>query len=252
VRRSVHFQQGNVLAPAFLPGNDLYDIIFCRNLLIYFERGMQQRAVGVLTRLLADNGALFITPSEASLWVHPRLAPAKVRGARLLHKTDASDAATSVPAAPARIPFTGSATVRAAPPRVPANKPRTTRTRPAAPGGTDDTAAPQVKQHEADLAEAGALANQGRFDEAAALCTRSMQVQGPSAQGLYLLGLVHDAKGERDRASDQYRKALYLDPTHHEALMHLAYALDAQGDSAGARVMRQRAGRAAGSKPETR
>ena len=36
-------------------------------------------------------------------------------------------------------------------------------------------------------------------------------------------------------AAEAYRKALYLDPNHHEALVHLALLLAKQGDRAGAR-----------------
>ena len=45
----------------------------------------------------------------------------------------------------------------------------------------------------------------------------------------------------RDR--DYYRKTLYLEPTHAEALAHLAALLAARGDLAGARRLQQRAGR---------
>ena len=52
VRRQVQFQQGNLLAAGFLPGVESYDVIFCRNVLIYFDRAAQDRALTVLVRLL--------------------------------------------------------------------------------------------------------------------------------------------------------------------------------------------------------
>ena len=45
VRRQVRFQQGNLFAADFLPGAAIYDVIFCRNLLIYFDRATQDRAI---------------------------------------------------------------------------------------------------------------------------------------------------------------------------------------------------------------
>ncbi len=48
----------------------------------------------------------------------------------------------------------------------------------------------------------------------------------------------------RPDASLCYRKTLYLDPRHYEALTHLATLLELQGDHAGARLLSERAARA--------
>ena len=50
-----------------MPGDRHYDIIFCRNLLIYFDRPTQEGAIKVLDRLLAKNGVLFLGHAEGSL-----------------------------------------------------------------------------------------------------------------------------------------------------------------------------------------
>ena len=57
---------------------------------------------------------------------------------------------------------------------------------------------------------------------------------------LSLLGLVRDAAGMREDAASCYRKALYLDPQHNEALVHLAYLLERQGETAAAARLRAR------------
>ena len=49
--------------------------------------------------------------------------------------------------------------------------------------------------------------------------------------------------GNPTDASDCYRKALYLDPTHHETLVHFAFLVEQQGNSAAAQVLRNRARR---------
>src|SRR5207249_345639 len=69
VRRQVQFQQGNLLAAGFLPGVESYDVIFCRNVLIYFDRAAQDRALTVLVRLLTPKGVLFVAPSETGLLI---------------------------------------------------------------------------------------------------------------------------------------------------------------------------------------
>ena len=79
--------------------------------------------------------------------------------------------------------------------------------------------------------------------EAAALCEAHLRERGPTAEAYNLLGLVRDASGKTDDAADQYRKALYLEPNHHEALVHLALLLQKQGDAAGAQRLQRRASR---------
>jgi len=66
---------------------------------------------------------------------------------------------------------------------------------------------------------------------------------GPSAAIFYWLGLLSDVAGQDAEAQDFYRKALYLEPQHAEALAHLAALLAARGDLAGARRLQQRASR---------
>jgi chemotaxis protein methyltransferase WspC len=65
VRGCVQWQQGNMLDAAFLAGAAPYDVIFCRNLLIYFDAATQGRAVAVLRRLLAPQGLLLAGHSES-------------------------------------------------------------------------------------------------------------------------------------------------------------------------------------------
>ncbi len=61
VRRGVEFQLGSVLQSA--PGND-FDVIFCRNVMIYFEPRDQQRLLRSLCDVLAPGGCLFLGQTE--------------------------------------------------------------------------------------------------------------------------------------------------------------------------------------------
>ena len=67
VRRQAQFQLGNLFAADFLPDVESYDVVFCRNLLIYFDRATQDRAIKILERLLRPQGVLFVAPSETGL-----------------------------------------------------------------------------------------------------------------------------------------------------------------------------------------
>ncbi|CAB3713868.1 putative biofilm formation methyltransferase WspC [Achromobacter insuavis] len=87
------------------------------------------------------------------------------------------------------------------------------------------------------------LADQGRVQEAMAQCRIHLAEHGASADALYLLGLLQDAGGDTRQAQAAYRKALYLDPTHREALLHLAALVESEGDAEGARRLQARAAR---------
>jgi len=239
VRRQVRFQQGNLFSADFLPGVGIYDVIFCRNVLIYFDRPTQDRAIAVLSRLLRANGVLFVAPAETGLpashgfvstnepqafafrrvAVHP---PAPNRKAA--HPTKL---ARGRPIAQGRSPL------HVAPPKA------VTRTVAVV------AAAPPARSADlaSDLDGATSLANQGHFVEAAICCEEHLRRSGPSAIAFYLMGLMRDATGNHSEAAAYYRKALYLDANHYDAQIHLALLMEKQGDSAGAQVLRNRAGR---------
>jgi chemotaxis protein methyltransferase WspC len=89
VRQQVHFQQGNVFSTDFLPGTALYDVIFCRNMLIYFDDATQERALNVLARLLTSQGVLFVGPSETGLLLRHDFVSAKMPLAFAFRKVSA-------------------------------------------------------------------------------------------------------------------------------------------------------------------
>lgn len=65
IRAAVHFEEGNLIEPdpMLLPPGSL-DVVFCRNVLIYFSERMMRRAVAELARLLMPGGFLFLGHSE--------------------------------------------------------------------------------------------------------------------------------------------------------------------------------------------
>jgi chemotaxis protein methyltransferase WspC len=96
-----------------------------------------------------------------------------------------------------------------------------------------------------DLERARRLADQGRLAEAAQHCEDHIRTEAPSAAAFYLLGVIREATEACASAAEAYRKALYLDPNHYEALVHLALFHERQGDAAGARTFNERARRQA-------
>ena len=242
VQRQVQFEVGNVLDPALLSRQGSYDFVFCRNLLIYFDLATQQRVFEVLKNLTHADGVLFIGPAEGSLLARMGMRPLGIAQSFAYVRQAAEDrpaprkvtlAAPPVPVPPVAAPTRPAAAV------VPARRAIAPVTAPA-------PRTPEHGRHEQAselLAQIAVLANAGNSTQARAACQRYLKQFEPSAQVFYWLGLLSDTAGDSADAISQYRKALYLEPQHPEALAHLAALLASQGDVVGARRLQERAAR---------
>lgn len=230
VRNCVRLRTGNLLDPGLFAGEPGYDFVFCRNLLIYFDRQTQVRVLELLKRQLQEGGTLFIGPAEASLASQNGL---QALGRQQTFAFRMAEAKPVVSQPPRPISSrTRPATVVAPRPAPPS------RSRPAA--RTLNAAAPAVVAMDI-WTEVANLANAGRTAEARQRSEQHLQQNGPSAAAYYWLGLICDSTGQTDQACAYYRKAIYLEPQHREALTHLAAHLQAQGDEAGAQRLYRRA-----------
>jgi chemotaxis protein methyltransferase WspC len=229
-RASVRFKQTNLLAADGVGAAESYDVVFCRNLLIYFDTDTQQRAIQILRRLLSPDGLLFVGPGEANLMLAAAFAPAQIPLAFAFRKS--APAAPPAKSAVTRPQIAAVATrpAAASPPRRPAFNP-----------AQAQPASNAVAAGRPGVAEIRRLADGGRLADAAKACEEHLRKEEPAAEAWRLLGLLRDASGELDRAADCYRKALYLDPTDRETLGHLALLLKRQGDVSGAKRVSARA-----------
>jgi len=104
--------------------------------------------------------------------------------------------------------------------------------------------APPVSPAGPLLEQAASLADEGRNDQAAALCERVLREGGPNPRALFLLGMIRQSQGDLTRAEESLRKVVYLDPQNDEALLALALIAQRKGDQAAADGFRRRAERA--------
>jgi chemotaxis protein methyltransferase WspC len=246
IRSCVRFRQGNLLDPGLFVQADVYDVVFCRNLLIYFDAATQDRALGALARMVRADGLLFVGPSETNLALGSGFAPIKAPMAFAFKRETAAAArsgATETSRSRPRMshPFS----VR------PASTAPTTRTEESptpSPFQRDRSPVRASAPTEAGLGAIQRVADAGHLPEAARLCEAHLREAGPSPDGLVLLALIRDAAGNALEAIELYRKALYLDPHHEAALTHLALRLEREGDGAGADRLKERMRRIGGSK----
>lgn len=230
VRECVQLERGNLLDPNFALGRAAYDYIFCRNLLIYFDRATQRKALGKLHELLSPVGMLFVGPAEMPLASSNGFAPVGLPMAFACRKADANRGGRR---GPDRTPYMKQAAT---------SKPREQLPVAPAAGAVAEKASHAPSTVAPSLVQARILADAGQLREAAELCEAYVKGAGPCAEAYYLLGLILDAGGN-SAAVDYYRKALYLQPDHFETLMQMALLLERNGDAAGAKTFRRRAER---------
>jgi chemotaxis protein methyltransferase WspC len=265
VRQTVRFSQANLFElPAIAQAP--YDFIFCRNVLIYFDREAQDRAIRRLDGNLADGGTIFVGPAETGLLMRHAMTSARIPLAFAFRRSTPEETgavravglvAPKTPNAASRAVPSFSASQRQHAPaygaasRDPAKQPRTRHVHIPAPArlpqalDATQTAQPTGLAADRSLDAARRHADAGEFDEAERLAHQHAIVHGPDVDAFHLLGLIADARGRSADAADFYRKALYLDPVHYEALTHLAALLEIRGDRAGAHNLMLRAQRSA-------
>lgn len=221
VRDRVMFHQANLFA--FAPPARC-DFVFCRNLLIYFDAPTQAQAVRRLLEWLAADGVFFTGHAEAAVLLRENLGP--LPEARSFAFTRKS--ATAKPAAPVPRPAVRAPIVRPAMPVAP---------RPFADATPRAEPAARTRPEGASLDGIRALADAGDLAAAERGARAFLEANGPSAGAFHLLAVVLDAAGDTAGAEAAYRKVLYLEPRHEEALAHLALLLERRGDPEAGRLL---------------
>jgi len=224
LRRVVRFHQTNLLALPPDIGATRYDLIFCRNALIYLCPAARQQVLNQLEALLAPAGILVVGHAETALLADRGLSPLGPPGAFAFQRAPVA-ASPPRPAPPAR---RASSAVPAL--RRPASRPRPVIE--VAPQAADDP-----------LASAHRLADQGDYPRAAALLEALLAKHFDNIDAQHLLGLIRAAEGAVTEAQRCFQRALYLNPGHQPSLEHLALLAARRGDSAAARQLQRRAAR---------
>jgi chemotaxis protein methyltransferase WspC len=221
IRSLVCFSQGNLIAPFFLAGELLFDLVFCRNLLIYLHAAARRRVLDVLDRLLAPEGMVCMGHAEPLEFLDARFERIGPEGAFLYRRRR--------PLLKARDPqpMVAASLLRDSAPLPPSVSPV-------------DLAIP------ADLlTKARQQADSGRLDDALATCQTHLTRCGPSPDLFGLMGVLYQARHETAEAQQCFQRALYLEPAHHESLTHLMLLCQEQGDHRQAERLRRRLERVA-------
>jgi len=199
LRGLVRFRRHNLVRdPAPPPGEAGFDLITCRNVLIYFDAPVAERVLQRLNQALRPEGKLLLGAADA------------------LQRT----VRITAPERPG--------------PRSPASRPGGRRPEePADHRGHQPVSASESKGRR--LAAALAAAGQGDRDTALAEVQSMLRLNPLDADVQFVYGLVVLEAGEPARAATAFRRALYADPAFALAAFTLGCAHDALGDKAAAR-----------------
>jgi chemotaxis protein methyltransferase CheR len=232
VRQRVRFAPLNLAEdsfPSLATDTQAMDIIFCRNVLMYFTREQAARVVEKLRRSLRADGWLVLSSTEAThaLSRSAGFTPVNIAGITLYRKGERRPAAAPESAAP----FEASAFLAPAMDVV---------------GDKVDTATSLYRRGEygeaaeavvASLAPdavpeapqfsllARACANQGQLQEALSWCDRWIAAESLDSGARYLRAMVLEETGNTDEARRSLQQAIYLQPDFvlaHFALGNLA------------------------------
>ncbi len=233
IRDRVRFSYLNLQTGVFPSpdnGTSELDIIFCRNVMIYFRLGTTRRMLEKFSRCLRPGGYLFLGHAETLMNLSDRFQRAQYGGGFYYRLIEEGQAPESLPA-PAPEP------VASAPQR---SRPTPAPPRPPAPPPTEpvpDLLASFLKaeqafdredfhtaskfyaiilrhapQHVGALVGTGfILANRGHNEEALQFCIRALQADDLCPAAYFLRGLILDQEGNPAGAVTEYRKALLLD-----------------------------------------
>ena len=247
VRRTVNFIQENVLEPQLLINQPRYDVIFCRNLLIYLDQTARRQTVRRLDYLLVKHGLFFVGHSEMGQLPPTHFSPVRHALAFAFRKVDA---ATTTPVQPSTA--WGQHRKRSAVQSLTKSTVLGTQSVEAKPAKINSASAewqsaaisPQVAAEAPtktlSLSTAQGLADKGQLTEAVVACETFLNHDPRCAEAYCLLGQLYQATEQEAQAEQCFRKAVYLQPQHEEALLHLVLLKEQSGDVATASVLRQR------------
>lgn len=208
--QGVCFEHHNLVTDPIPPKGELYDLIICRNVLIYFERNCVQDLLHRFYEALLPGGWLIVGYSEPNMEMFRQFEVVRRPGTIFYRR----------PAAPTQHPVT--LTI----PKSKTPKPN----RPYANAVATNSRPSQVP----NLGQLKALADSGKWLEVRELSEQLLYQDPLCARAHFYRALVQEQLGGFDASDNSFRQALYLDRKdplihYHRGLSQLRQG--AQGDA---------------------
>jgi chemotaxis protein methyltransferase CheR len=200
LRKMVSFYYLNLAQdhfPSVMSMTNAMDIIFCRNVLMYFTPEIAQKVVAFFHRSLLDGGVLVTSAVEASGTNFANFAALRGGEVPIFRKIADEPAPIPMRIAEARLPV----------PDEPLPSPN---------------AAPESPEPSDLLTQARDFADRGKLDEALARCGEAIAIDKVWPSPHYLQAMIHQERGEPAEAVSALKRVLFLDKSHALACYSLA------------------------------
>jgi len=235
IKSTVNFLNRNVLDEGFMSGMGPYDVVFCRNMLIYFDYETKCKVLNTLSDLMSKQAMLVLGHAETGRMPEGLFESLHFPGSFAYRK---AATALSKRSKPARV--NASTTSFASSVKKSSN--------PVARAAVQKTQVVEAVELSAEnldewLASIQALADAGQLKEAITECDSLIEAVPDSAQGYYLKGVVLLAFDADIDATAAFKKAVYLDPKNYQSLIHLAVLSEEMGELRASENYRARAER---------
>lgn len=245
-RALVRFERHNLLS--LLDGTSPlqfseFDLILCRNVLIYFHPDTVAQVVLSLRDCLRDGGWMLLGHAEPNPVFSSMMTVLNLPGT-VAYRRGSSEVPVAPPPPPSH-PVQQSFAPAPEPPSMP--KPQARPRQPPPVQASPETPAPP--ESDTLLSEIRAKANAGDFQAAHELCGRALAGDSLNAVPHFYLGLVLQGLGRMPEAEKSFLSAIYLDKNFAMAHYHLGLLLLAEKRKASGRRALSNAARIAGIMP---
>ncbi len=198
IRFSVRFKRGNVVDYPNSQSQNKYDVVLCRNLLIYLSPQLQHNLLKRIERALVPRGILVLGEAEYDKIRHLDFQTVKFGNIsayckneeekdRLSYKTDLFHEIDQILSI----------------------------------GKESEEVKKEKSEKDIDYEKARQLADRGRLTEAELAIEDYIKKFGNDARAFFLQGIIQHAMGHESRAYRLFQKAVYLDPGNEEAKTYL-------------------------------
>ena len=219
VKSMVNFSQASILDPALLFSKKPYDVVFCRNLLIYFDAETQLKARRALNKLLTAKGLLFLGHAETGIFLDAWHSSKKYPKAFIVRKFN--DSPETAIENKTNISSRNKTTIK---PLKDILKPKfkfnTNHTKPK--NITNNKVKKSLDESNIlSLTSAQILFNSKKYMDAENTCLTLLEKNKQESEIHLLLGQINIETNNPDKAAKYFHNVIYLSPGNYDALMHL-------------------------------
>ncbi len=243
IKAMVNFEVASILDQKFVKTQIPYDVVFCRNLLIYFDRETQKSAEKMLSQLLNKNGLLFVGHAETSIFADNWHLSQRYQKSFIVRKV-ADGIKTKKIIKKTTPPLLLDRKLQVKSRFVTDNKIATEIVNKTSPTNKSLTRNKLREETSPNLlTKAKSYADSGRLIEAETICVSYLEDNKHDKEVYYLLAIIQLALGDEQKSLQYFKNVIYLDPKHYESLMYLSTLLGEEGDEVAATRFRERASR---------